>query len=109
MPYISPANEYPRYIGDVQLESPSYQEGDELPSGWKKVVEITPPETQADEKLEELFPMEIDGVWTQNWLVRPMTDEEKALRDAPKTAKAKLLELGLTEAEIFALMRGRLR
>jgi hypothetical protein len=46
---------------------------------------------------------------TQQWLVRDMTAEEIERRDAPLTAKAKLLALGLTEAEVEALVRGLVR
>lgn len=106
MIYISPENEYPRHIGDIQLEHPNFKDGDKLPTGWVKVAEAEKPEPQMDKIIFEDFPVEVDGVMTQNWQVRDMTAEEIERRDAPKTARQKLLDLGLTELEIYALSRG---
>lgn len=106
MLYISPENEYPRHYGDIQLDHPDFKLGDDLPEGWKKVESVEPPKTVKYEVSFEDFPELIDGVYYQNWQVREMTDEEKARVDAPETAKAKLLALGLTEIEIEALSRG---
>jgi hypothetical protein len=109
MPYISPKNEYPRFPGDIQIDFPSWKPEDPLPKGWKEVVQTPYPELQANELAHEDSPVEIDGILTQSWLVRDMTAEEIAGRDAPQTAKAKLIELGLTEAEVDALVRGMVR
>ena len=106
MIYISPNNEYPRHIGDIQLEHPQFKEGDALPDGWVKVEETDRPTVGTDQIAYEDFPVEVDGVMTQNWVVRDMTQEEIDRRDAPKRAKEKLIELGLTEAEVEALVRG---
>jgi len=106
MQYISPKNEYPRYYGDIQIEHPGWGLGDELPEGWVLVENATRPDFTEDEIAYEDFPIEVDGVMQQNWKVRPLTAEEIAFRDAPKTAKAKLIALGLTEVEIQALSRG---
>ena len=104
--YISPENEYPRFIGDIQLEHPNFAAGDELPEGWVQVKESDAPKLGENQILYEDFPVEVDGVMTQNWQVRDMTVEEIERRDAPKTARQKLLDLGLTELEIDALLRG---
>lgn len=109
MIYISPAGEYPRHYGDIMLDAPGWKLGDELPEGWHKVEETEPPTPGTDQLVIEDAPKEIKGVWTQQWLVRDMTAEEIERRDAPQTAKAKLLELGLTEVEIEALIRGLVR
>jgi len=106
MIYISPENEYPRHIGDIQLAHPSFKQGDDLPEGWVQVAESERPERQTDKVIYEDFPVEVDGVMTQNWQVRDMTAEEIERRDAPKRAKEKLIALGLTEVEIDALVRG---
>lgn len=104
--YISPENEYPRYIGDIQLEVPSYQEGDALPEGWKLVEPTDRPEsTEPDTITYEIFPVEVDGVFKQAWGNRPMTIEEIERRNAPASLVSKLIALGLTEAEIQALRR----
>jgi hypothetical protein len=109
MLYISANNEYPRHIGDVKLVQPGFKDGDELPAGWRKVEETQPPTAGTDQLVIEAAPKEIKGVMTQQWLVRDMTAEEIERRDAPLTAKAKLLALGLTEAEVGALVRGLVR
>ena len=106
MIYISPRNEYPRHYGDIQLENPSWKLGDDLPEGWLQVAEAERPEPQADKVLFEDFPVEVDGVMTQNWQFRDMTAEEIERRDAPATARQKLIDLGLTDIEIDALLRG---
>jgi hypothetical protein len=106
MIFISPQKEYPRFYGDVQLDKPGWQLGDVLPEGWIEVSEVTPPSYQADETVVSEFPVETDGQWNQAWSVRKLTVEELAIKNAPKTAKAKLIELGLTEAEIRALVTG---
>lgn len=106
MIYISPENEYPRHIGDIQLEHPDFKEGDALPEGWVKVEEAERPTPSTDQIVYEDFPVEVDGVMTQNWKVRDMTPEEIERRDAPKTAREKLKALGLTDVEIEALIRG---
>lgn len=108
--FITDKNEYPRYVGDLLLEYPDWKEGDALPTGWRKVEVLTNPEYDpANEVAETALPVEIDGVLTQQWKVRPMNAEEIERRDAPKTAKAKLAALGLTDFEIQALANGFVR
>lgn len=106
---ISPNNEYPRYIGDLQIENPNWSVGDELPAGWVEVVETDLPVAGENQVVYQDFPTEVDGVMMQNWQIRDMTAEEIERRDAPKTAKAKLISLGLTEVEVEALVRGLVR
>ena len=109
MLYINSANEYPRHIGDVQLAKPSFKDGDALPTGWTKVEESERPTAGTDKVTVEGAPAEVDGVMTQSWTVRKMTADELARRDAPANARAKLLELGLTELEVNALVAGLVR
>ena len=106
MIYINPQGEYPRHIGDIQLEHPKFKEGDALPEGWVKVAEAQRPTVGTDQIAYEGEPEEVDGVMTQNWVVRDMTQEEIDRREAPKRAKEKLIALGLTEPEVEALVRG---
>ena len=106
MLYINSDNEYPRHIGDVQLAKPSFKDGDTLPTGWTKVEESERPTAGTDKVTVESFPKEIDGVTTQQWVVRDLTQAEIDRREAPANAKAKLIALGLTEAEVSALVRG---
>lgn len=107
---INPDNQYPRHIGDLRLEHPTWQEGDALPSGWQEVAYASSiPETKENEIVYEIEPTLVNGKLTQTFAVRPMTAEEIERRNAPKTAKTKLLALGLTEAEVNALARGLVR
>jgi len=109
MLYINSENEYPRHIGDVQLAKPGFKEGDALPTGWVKVEESERPTAGIDKVTIEATPTEVDGVMTQSWIVRDLTQEELDRRDAPANAKAKLIALGLTEAEALALVIGMVR
>ena len=109
MLYINAQNEYPRHIGDVQLISPNFVEGNTLPVGWQAVTETTRPIPGKDKLSVEAFPVEVEGVMTQSWTVRKMTADELGRRDAPANAKAKLIALGLTEAEVSALVQGLVR
>lgn len=104
--FISPTNEYPRYIGDVQLEHPNWEYGDPLPEGWTEVEYSDYPSAGEYEVVFEDFPVEVDGKMKQNWQIRPMTAEEKERKDAPKKAREKLIALGLTELEIDSLVKG---
>jgi len=109
MLYINSDNEYPRHIGDVQLAKPSFKDGDTLPTGWLKVEESERPTAGTDKVTVEGTPEEINGVITQTWTVRDLTQAELDRRNAPANAKAKLIALGLTEAEVQALVRGLVR
>ena len=104
---INPENEYPKHIGDLKLAHPNWQEGDALPNGWQEVAYASEvPSRGENEVVYETEPTLINGKLTQTFAIRPMTAEEIERRDAPKTAKAKLVALGLTEAEVEALIRG---
>lgn len=109
MIYVSPAGEYPRHYGDIMLEAPGWKLGDDLPLGWSRVQETQPPAPGTNQLVIETAPKEIKGAMTQQWLVRDMTSEEIERRDAPLTARTKLLELGLTNIEIEALILGMVR
>lgn len=105
MQFISPRNEYPRHYGDIQIENPSWVLGDPLPQGWHEVESTKPPVAGANEVVFETQPVLVDGKYKQQWSVRDLTPEEIERINAPQTAKAKLIALGLTEAEIRAITR----
>ena len=104
MKFVSPDNEYPRHPGDIQLIHKNWKPGDELPEGWVEVADAPMPKPKEGEVAFEDFPFEVDGVMTQNWQVRPMTDEEIEAKNAAETSRDKLIELGLSEAEITDLL-----
>lgn len=107
---ITANDEYPRFQGDLELAHPDWKEGDALPDGWRIVVQSEVPEMDyATEIAEEGFPVEVNGVWQQNWVVRKLTAEELERMNAPKTAKEKLVALGLSDLEVEALVRGLVR
>lgn len=77
---INPENEYPRYIGDLQLEHEDWQEGDALPEGWSEVELTEPPVVNyATETAYEKQPVKRNGKFYQVWDKRNFTDEELAL------------------------------
>jgi hypothetical protein len=77
--FIDNKGNYPRHAGDVQLEHPDWQEGvDSLPEGWQEVAEGVLPEVDAEHKLVELAPAEVDGVLTRQFSVEPLTAQELA-------------------------------
>ena len=108
--YISPRNEFPRFYGDIQAEHQDWKLGDVLPKGWAEAVEVPAPETNGEDvfTIQEM-PVEVDGVLTQQWSTRQLTDDELQIKYAPVTAKAKLIDLGLTAYEIQALTQGLVR
>ena len=109
MIYINAEGEYPRHIGDVQLVKKGWAEGDALPTGWQAVVETERPTAGTDQVAYDSGQIEIDGVLLQGWTVRDLTADELARRDAPANAKARLVKLGFTDAEISALVQGMVR
>ena len=101
------SNTYPLYPGDIALVSPSWSAGDPLPSGWFEVQQTTPPTINSTQLYYEEAPSLVDGVYTQVWNVRELTQEELDAIQAPVTARQKLKTVvGLTDAEIESLIRG---
>lgn len=109
MYYISPQGEYPRHQGDIKIENPLWTPDDALPEGWIEVQDTPRPQPDENETVEELFPTEADGIYKRSWLVRAMTDSELERKNAPETAKQRMLDLGFTEAEIEALVMRMVR
>ena len=107
--YINPEGEYPRFVGDLQLANPEWSEGEPLPEGWISVEEGEIPVLGENEAFQEDFPVLVDGIYYRNIVARPLTEEELAIKNAPVTAKAKLVELGFSDAEIMAIAQGMVR
>lgn len=103
---ITASNEYPRYVGDLKLAFPNWQDGDDLPDGWHLVTESPIIKGSAEEFVFEVFPTLVNGVYVQTWAKRDLTEEELEIRQAPAAAKQRLLDLGFTEAEIQAIKSG---
>lgn len=103
--YNTVTKEYPIWLGDAQIDNPEWDGNIENPPTNLVWVEDVIPEMVPNKMLEELEPRQVDGVWVREFAYRDLTTEEVERRDAPANAKAKLLALGLTEAEIQAISR----
>ena len=74
--------EYPRHEGDIRIEHPEIQEsqtGDTFPcpSTYALVVPTTAPAfDEATQIAQPQSPVQVDGVWTQQWSVRSLTTQE---------------------------------
>ena len=104
--FIDSDRNYPRFIGDLNIQHPSWVLGDALPPGWDLVDETPTPEVGQTQVLEESYPELVDGRYIQVWSVRDKTEAELAIDDAPRSAREKLRALGLNDAEIDALALG---
>jgi hypothetical protein len=92
-------NEFPRYIGDVQLEHPDYTEHDVLPEGWAKVVETVPPHVEENQYATMDTPVFVDGEYVMQWKVVILTDDE-VLQAKINALKYKLASVGLDLADV---------
>ena len=77
---------YPRYEGDIRLDHPEITEDQtgatfSCPNTYAAVTPVQMPECNYEiQCVEELPPVQIDGVWTQRFLVRDLTVEELEAR-----------------------------
>lgn len=74
--------EYPRYEGDIRLEYSEIREDQTepdfpCPDTYAKVQQVSPPDIDnTKQRLYELAPIQIDSIWTQQWAVRDLTQQE---------------------------------
>ena len=68
--------EYPRHQGDVRLEYPDMGDVFVLPETYAHVQRTPEPEVTDTQRAVETQPIEIDGQWVMQWLVRDATQEE---------------------------------
>jgi hypothetical protein len=73
--FISPSNEYPRYVGDILIEHPDF-DGVNLPTGWQVVEQTERPPVNENEIVYEIAPELVDGYHKQSWAIRSVTEEE---------------------------------
>ena len=109
MLFINPNNEYPRHLGDLLGENPDWEENDPLPNGWQAVAyadEI--PEPGKNQVRVEVFPTEKNGILTQTFIIRDLTAEELAEREAALSLKEKLESLNLSPIEKRTIALGRI-
>jgi hypothetical protein len=80
--------EYPRHEGDIRIEHPDIREDQTWPNfpcpdTYALVTPVQIPSYNEETQCaEELQPAQIDGVWTQQFLVRDLTAEELEARAA---------------------------
>ena len=80
--------EYPRYEGDIRLEHPDIREDQThpnfpCPDTYALVTPIQIPSYNEETQCaEEIAPVQIEDVWTQQFLVRDLTAEELEARAA---------------------------
>lgn len=101
---LNASPEYPYYYGDIQLEHPDFVPGNTPPDGWIEVKDISPPQIQKYQVLEEGSPSLINGEFFRSWKVRDMTSNEIENSIEQDEALQKLQETGLTHAEIDQLI-----
>jgi hypothetical protein len=74
-------NEYPRYVGDLELLG--WKLGEELPLNWVEVIQDPTPHITENETYYLEFPQLIDGIWKAVWTIRNLTPEEIELKNTP--------------------------
>jgi hypothetical protein len=75
--------EYPLYPGDMELLFSNFNENN-IPEGYAIVFQPDIPEITDTQIIEEIQPVLIDGVWTKQFIVLDLTEDQlnnrKALR-----------------------------
>jgi hypothetical protein len=66
---------YPLFMGDVQILYPNATP-DNLPKGFAIVTQTQAPAYEYGKTVYEIAPIQIEGVWTQQWEKRDMTEAE---------------------------------
>lgn len=84
--YIKPPSAYPYSAAQLRADNPQTSFPDQMPDarlaewGVFPVVPTAQPEVPDGSVIEELDPVEIAGIWTQQWIVRGATDGETSTR-----------------------------
>lgn len=98
--------DYPRYVGDLELQHPDWKRGDPLPEGWREVADTPMPKRGEGQIIREAPLEEIDGVLTRQWEVVDLTPEEIKARDKSIQVAQAVGALGLTREEAIELLGG---
>ena len=91
--------DYPRYIGDIQLEHPNHKEGDVLPGDWAEVTETDPPAVSENQYAKLTNPELVNDKYIMKWEIITLTAEEIEQQKV-NTIKYKLAIANLTASEI---------
>lgn len=93
MLFMDDKGNYPRHIGDVHLINKDYVFGNDLPNGWRQVMPTPLPATSENQKVKELAPEEIDGVFYQKFEVVELSQDEIQMQNL-SLAELKQLVMG---------------
>lgn len=94
---------YPRYIGDLQVEHPGWQESDMIPDGWNQVQEVEQPLPEPGKKVVEGSPTLYRGKYKQAWTQVDLSVEDQVIIAQQETALALMNRLNLSEADLLAI------
>lgn len=97
--YLKIPNTYPYNIAQLYSDNPETSFPDEMPNerlaewGVYPVILKSRPETSSGMVAEEIFPVNLAGIWTQQWLVRDLTfDELEDLASNIRAERTRLLQ-----------------
>jgi hypothetical protein len=71
--------EYPFYPGDMELRFPNFDENN-VHEDYAVVLQPDLPEHTDTQRVDEIAPSLIDGVWTKQYVVIDLTQEELNMR-----------------------------
>lgn len=98
--------EYPIYEGDIKLRHPniSFPQNFVPPDGYAKVNPTSRPTCAQLQKIVELPPELVDGVWRQRWAVYDLSDDELVL--AKERLKNSIINRVQKQLDVFAKTKG---
>lgn len=94
--FIYKETDYPRFIGDIQLMHPNWEESQPLPKDWAEVIQEELPNLSEGYAIEQLPLVKENGVWIQKWAQRPLTEEELEANSIRSRAVAELQAKGMS-------------
>jgi hypothetical protein len=68
--------EFPLHEGDIQLVHPEWTTDQPLPSTFAKVEWQDQPELGKNQTALVVSPIQVNGVWTRQWIIHDLTEEE---------------------------------
>lgn len=73
-------NEYPLYTGDMQLIFPDFDDTT-VPEGYAFVPHLDAPTITKTQRIKELLPIPVNGVWVKQFEIIDLTPEEIQARE----------------------------
>jgi hypothetical protein len=78
--------EFPLHEGDIQLAHPNWTADQPLPSTFVEVKWQDPPALGENQTALVAPPIEVDGVWTRQWTIHDLTEEELQAQEKLKAS-----------------------